>query len=87
MVLFAVVHLDWPGWRRMMALSGVRKTERIGPQIVVDVSFNQDIATWMQRGLEPYLNRIEDESRQRPLVAVALGVGILVGMAVRTSSR
>jgi ElaB/YqjD/DUF883 family membrane-anchored ribosome-binding protein len=35
------------------------------------------------------LNRIEDESRHRPLVAVAvaLGVGILVGMAVRTSSR
>jgi RND family efflux transporter MFP subunit len=35
------------------------------------------------------LDRIEDESRQRPLiaVAVALGVGILIGMAVRTSSR
>ena len=35
------------------------------------------------------LNRIEDESRHRPLVAVAvaLGVGILVGMAVRTLSR
>ena len=35
------------------------------------------------------IDRIGDESRQRPLVAlaVALGVGILVGMAVRTSSR
>ena len=35
------------------------------------------------------IDRIEEESRQRPLVAlaVALGVGILLGMAVRTSSR
>ena len=35
------------------------------------------------------IDRIGDESRQRPLfaVAVALGVGILLGMAVRTSSR
>ena len=34
------------------------------------------------------IDRIGDESRQRPLVAVAvaLGVGILVGMAVRKSS-
>jgi ElaB/YqjD/DUF883 family membrane-anchored ribosome-binding protein len=35
------------------------------------------------------IDRIEEESRQRPLVAlaVALGVGILIGMAVRVSSR
>jgi ElaB/YqjD/DUF883 family membrane-anchored ribosome-binding protein len=35
------------------------------------------------------IDRIEEESRQRPLVAlaVALGVGLLVGMALRTSSR
>jgi len=35
------------------------------------------------------LDRIGDETRQRPLiaVAVALGVGVLVGMALRTSSR
>jgi len=35
------------------------------------------------------IDRIGDESRQRPLfaVAVALGVGIFLGMAVRTSSR
>lgn len=35
------------------------------------------------------LDRIGDETRQRPLiaVAVALGVGVLVGMALRASSR
>ncbi len=35
------------------------------------------------------IGRIEEESRQRPLVAVAvaLAVGLLVGMAIRTSSR
>ena len=35
------------------------------------------------------IDRIGEESRQRPLVAhaVALGVGILIGMAVRVSSR
>ena len=35
------------------------------------------------------IDRIEEESRQRPLVAlaVALGVGILIGMAIRVSSR
>jgi ElaB/YqjD/DUF883 family membrane-anchored ribosome-binding protein len=35
------------------------------------------------------LDRIGEESRQRPLVAVAvaLGVGILLGMALRTASR
>jgi ElaB/YqjD/DUF883 family membrane-anchored ribosome-binding protein len=35
------------------------------------------------------IDRIGDESRQRPLVAVAvaLAAGLLIGMAVRTSSR
>ena len=35
------------------------------------------------------LDRIGDESRRRPLVAVAvaLSAGLLIGMAVRTSSR
>jgi ElaB/YqjD/DUF883 family membrane-anchored ribosome-binding protein len=35
------------------------------------------------------IDRIVDESRERPLlaVAVALGVGVLVGMAIRASSR
>ena len=35
------------------------------------------------------IDRIEEESRQRPLVAlaVALGVGILIGMVIRVSSR
>ena len=35
------------------------------------------------------IDRIGDESRRRPLVAVAvaLGVGVLVGMAIRASSR
>jgi ElaB/YqjD/DUF883 family membrane-anchored ribosome-binding protein len=35
------------------------------------------------------IDRIGDESRRRPLVAVAvaLGVGVLVGMALRASSR
>jgi ElaB/YqjD/DUF883 family membrane-anchored ribosome-binding protein len=35
------------------------------------------------------VDRIGDETRQRPLVAVAvaLGVGVLVGMALRASSR
>jgi ElaB/YqjD/DUF883 family membrane-anchored ribosome-binding protein len=35
------------------------------------------------------MDRIADESRERPLVAVAvaLGVGVLVGMAIRATSR
>jgi ElaB/YqjD/DUF883 family membrane-anchored ribosome-binding protein len=35
------------------------------------------------------MDRIGDETRQRPLVAVAvaLGVGVLVGMALRASSK
>jgi ElaB/YqjD/DUF883 family membrane-anchored ribosome-binding protein len=55
------------------------------------------LSTWADRfrqgagtvGDQSALDRIGDESRQRPLVAVAvaLAAGLLIGMAVRTSSR
>ena len=69
------------------ALSSWADRFRQGASTVGDQSaaFSKDAARLGTMAID----RIGDESRQRPLVAlaVALGVGILVGMAVRVSSR
>jgi ElaB/YqjD/DUF883 family membrane-anchored ribosome-binding protein len=69
------------------ALSSWADRFRQGASTVGDQSaaFSKDAARLGTMAID----RIGDESRQRPLVAlaVALSVGILIGMAVRTSSR